>query len=278
MIWEHLFMRRPFQPSYVCYPESVGHFAEAPHHVCERQSGQFGYYNLHLIFNGEGWLDYRGKRYTLREGEGFLYRPGAAQQYGAAAANPWDIHWVHYEAMPWAELLRDGEDVWLFSFTAVDKLKRLFEQLKEACKESTKEDEAHISALLYELLLTIREHGVGLDNPLLRSAQERIRAAAELIRTRCVEPLTIAELAESSGYSTAHFCRLFRQTTGKTPVEFLTESRVTEAKRMLLSTSRPVKQIAIEAGFGQSSYFIRKFREAEGMTPDQYRRLFDSGR
>lgn len=276
MTLEHVFMRRPFRPGYLYYPESIGRYAGSPQHNCERAEGQFGYYNLHIVQAGEGWLDYRGKRYTLRQGDGFLYRPGAMQRYGASASEPWDICWVHYEEKHSTGLPEEGNDVWLFSLTEQDRIKGLFERLMAVCTEAAREDEAHVSALLYELLLTVREHGIGIDNPLLRSAQDRIRAAAESIRDRCSQPITIAELADAAGYSLSHFCRLFRQTTGKTPVEFMTESRVAESKRLLLSTDWPVKRIAIETGFGQSSYFIRKFREVEGMTPEQYRGLFDS--
>ncbi|MGW8441766.1 helix-turn-helix domain-containing protein [Paenibacillus sp. S33] len=48
---------------------------------------------------------------------------------------------------------------------------------------------------------------------------------------------------------------------------------MTLAKHLLVSTALTVKQIALETGFHQSSYFIKRFREHTGITPEQFRQL-----
>ena len=48
------------------------------------------------------------------------------------------------------------------------------------------------------------------------------------------------------------------------------------AKLLLASTKLSVAQIALQSGFQQSSYFIKVFRQLEGMPPNQYRRSFNS--
>ncbi|MNL70641.1 HTH-type transcriptional activator Btr [compost metagenome] len=81
-------------------------------------------------------------------------------------------------------------------------------------------------------------------------------------------------MARLSGYSSYHFLRLFRLVMGKTPNRFLTDCRLARAKLLLVSTGLTVAEIARQAGFAQSSYFIKVFREFEGMPPNQYRRVF----
>ncbi|MNW14347.1 HTH-type transcriptional regulator GadW [compost metagenome] len=54
---------------------------------------------------------------------------------------------------------------------------------------------------------------------------------------------------------------------------FLLEARLLHAKRLLATTGLPVKTVALEVGFSQTSYFGRRFREREGMTPLEFRNL-----
>lgn len=63
---------------------------------------------------------------------------------------------------------------------------------------------------------------------------------------------------------------------GKTPNRYLSDCRMARAKLLLVSTELSVAQIALQSGFHQSSYFIKVFRQLEGMPPNQYRRLFSS--
>jgi AraC-like DNA-binding protein len=58
------------------------------------------------------------------------------------------------------------------------------------------------------------------------------------------------------------------------PTHYLTECRILFAKKLLVSTPLAIKQIALEAGFGQSSYFISQFHRMTGMTPQQFREMY----
>ena len=102
----------------------------------------------------------------------------------------------------------------------------------------------------------------------------RMREAAEYIRTHCTEPLTLLQMAEQAEFSTYYFSRMFHEVMGRTPMEWLFECRLVVAKQLLMSTGWTIKQVAENSGFSQSSYFIARFREHIGMTPQEYRRLY----
>ena len=55
--------------------------------------------------------------------------------------------------------------------------------------------------------------------------------------------------------------------------EFLLESRLLHAKQLLATTNLSIKQITLETGFSQSSYFIRCFKTQENVTPMQFRMM-----
>ncbi|MDR1668891.1 MAG: family 43 glycosylhydrolase [Oscillospiraceae bacterium] len=102
---------------------------------------------------------------------------------------------------------------------------------------------------------------------------ERLNECLTFIDRRCNENLTLEITADFSGFSKFHFARWFREYSGFTFHEFLTKSRVDKAEAMLLSTSRPVSEIALEAGFQSTSTFNRAFKKLKECTPQEYRFL-----
>lgn len=82
----------------------------------------------------------------------------------------------------------------------------------------------------------------------------------------------VEELASLMYLSVNQFERKFKQVFQISPMKFLTGYRVHRACYDLLHTDHTVTQIAIRNGFYDHSHFIRHFRNAMGMTPNQYRR------
>ena len=78
-------------------------------------------------------------------------------------------------------------------------------------------------------------------------------------------------MARTACLSPAHFARLFKNTTGRTPHQFVSDRRLALAKTMLAEPDRPIAEIAYAAGFSSQANFARAFRLATGMTPGQFR-------
>ena len=76
------------------------------------------------------------------------------------------------------------------------------------------------------------------------------------------ENLTASELSGLSNYSEYYFMKLFRQYTGKTLVEYINDFRMEKAKYLLTHSDAPVTEIAMNVGFNSTSYFIKKFQQA----------------
>ena len=66
-----------------------------------------------------------------------------------------------------------------------------------------------------------------------------------------------------------YFCKLFRDVTGETPVEYITTYRLEMASEMLLSGAK-VTDVALDCGFNDLSYFIHIFKKNLGISPKQY--------
>jgi AraC family transcriptional regulator len=69
---------------------------------------------------------------------------------------------------------------------------------------------------------------------------------------------------------TAYFIRLFKQSTGLTPYQYVLQQRIERAKQLLRQGNRAIADVALECGFTSQSNFTRAFRRATGMTPKAY--------
>lgn len=84
--------------------------------------------------------------------------------------------------------------------------------------------------------------------------------------------LTIDEICKKAHLSKFHFCRLFKNTTGRTVMEYVLETRIVMAKNMLLNEKLSVTEISNRCGFSSISYFSRVFKEKTGVTPLDYKK------
>lgn len=84
--------------------------------------------------------------------------------------------------------------------------------------------------------------------------------------------ITLKELADMCHISETYFRRIFKRHTGKTPFEYLYNTRIKMSEMLLKSTNLPVTQIAMDVGYRSISSFNRHFKEYSGTTPVQYRK------
>jgi len=268
----------PAFSNYVCYPEFLGHYTKFPQHSERRAEGFLNSYNLHLIFDGEGYVFHQGERIQMGKGRGFLFARGAYQQYGSDISEPWDVRWVHFRTELSLPLLEevDHNRGYFFTFDLGTGLELKFNEMYQLSANFETRNEPKLSALLYEILATLLQNSEPLHGAVATETRQSIRSTADIIHGECGKPWTLESMARLSGYSSYHFLRLFRLIMGKTPNRYLTDCRLAKAKQLLVSSELSVAQIALVAGFSQSSYFIKVFKEVEGMPPNQYRRAFRS--
>jgi AraC family transcriptional regulator len=100
----------------------------------------------------------------------------------------------------------------------------------------------------------------------------RLRTLKELVHARLEAELTLVEMAQSVELSTAHFARMFRESTGETPHQFVLRQRVERAKEVLRSPNGRIIDIAVACGFKTQEHFAQVFRKICGVSPTEYRR------
>ena len=101
---------------------------------------------------------------------------------------------------------------------------------------------------------------------------KRLNAGRDFIADNYQTPLSLSEIAQSSYMSPYHFLRVFKDTYGETPNEFLIRLRIEEAKRMLITESFSVSEVCEKVGYASLGSFSSLFLKQVGMAPTSYRR------
>jgi AraC family transcriptional regulator len=99
----------------------------------------------------------------------------------------------------------------------------------------------------------------------------RLRRIRELVEAKMERELSLDDLAQSVGLSTAHFARMFRKSTGETPHQFVLRQRLERAKAMLRAPAARVLDVAVACGFKTQQHFAQVFRYFCGTSPTEYR-------
>jgi len=99
----------------------------------------------------------------------------------------------------------------------------------------------------------------------------RLRTIRELVDAKLEDDLSLDEMAQSVGLSTAHFARMFRKSTGQTPHQFVFRQRIERAKAMLRARDVRVLDVALACGFKTQQHFAQAFRGVWGVSPTEYR-------
>ena len=107
--------------------------------------------------------------------------------------------------------------------------------------------------------------------PVRTSMLISIRSILDELDRRFAQEISLSELAERYHVSTSCLTRHFREYVGMSPMQYITQSRLTLAKYLLMNTDQPVSQVATACGFKDASNFIRRFKEQFGCSPLQFR-------
>ena len=100
----------------------------------------------------------------------------------------------------------------------------------------------------------------------------KLARVKELVESSLDQDLTLEALADEAGYSRAHFLRMFRESMGMTPHQYVIQRRIAYAEKLLATNESGVAEIAVACGFSSQAHLTLAFRKQTGMTPAEYRR------
>ncbi|CAI8746525.1 AraC family transcriptional regulator [Pseudomonas donghuensis] len=135
------------------------------------------------------------------------------------------------------------------------------------------------SSLAHEILDHALLSQVGLRQGLRLKgglAAHQRRQLREYVEGHLDQPLSLGELAALCNLSEYHFARMFRESFGLPPHQYLLARRLAKARQLLRHGQLPLGEVALLCGFASASHFSNRFRQALGATPGAYRTALKS--
>lgn len=113
--------------------------------------------------------------------------------------------------------------------------------------------------------------------PVIRQSQasERLTQVFDYINSNLKKTIALKDVAKIVNLTPESFCRYFKQKTGKRFIDYLHETRIFNAKQLLLNSDFTVAEIAYKSGFKTASNFNKLFKKNTGFCPTEFRKVSD---
>lgn len=134
-----------------------------------------------------------------------------------------------------------------------------------------------IKAGLLQMIGILMEAGLMCHSPGAESQKiTAIKTVLTYITDHYQDKLYVQDLASQVNMNEQYFCRFFKRSIGKTPIDYINDYRLNKVIRLLESTDSPVTEICLECGFNNMGNFQRLFKRKTGTTPLQYRKSYQA--
>ena len=115
--------------------------------------------------------------------------------------------------------------------------------------------------------------GEAVEQTNARLTQAQMNRLISVVKDRADYRMTVGEMADTVGLSESWFANVFKQTTGKTPLQWQLGKRIDLAQNMLTDSDLSVAAIAAQLGFSDQAHLTKTFRQVAGETPAAWRRI-----
>lgn len=227
-------------------------------------------YSLHYIIKGKGYFKVNNITYSLTAGESFIIFPETESFYYPDSDDPWEYIWIDFK----------GEEAkFLLSMTGLtqhspvapafnENLESFFHIIEDSNLKSF--EKVRSNSRLRLLLSYYMEHFPKADTS---DKTDYVLSAKEYIENNYwKDNLTVSEIVDYTKIERTYLFRLFKESTGKSVLNYLTSYRIHRAGYLLQHSSLSIKSIACSVGYIDQLYFSKVFKKSTSYSPSEYRK------
>lgn len=273
---------RRSSPAYPSLPE-CGILVFESHHSANfsMEVKRFPFHKLCWIPVGRGALEFGSSRLLLGKDELLLIPAENEHRFVDNPTAPLTLVFAHFSDT----VVKENQALQLLlpefkqRFQSPFPIVQMHSYRRSAVRDIFKRmllEQAHSSpeaiAILYAGLIDLLVHLLRSE-PLERTAsisrEQALDGTLDYIEHFFHTTISVKDLAEMCGISSRRYSDLFKQRTGKTVVQYLSERRITYAQERLRQTGQ-IMYAAVAAGFSDITHFYRVFKRMTNMTPGEY--------
>lgn len=236
------------------------------------------HYLFHYVISGTGLLmsnDSSGRTntYQIRSGQGFMIFPKQINTYIADEKLPWEYAWVEFDGLKAKESLEMAGltmDSPIYHPGARDLSLELKNEMLYIAQHSD-QSPFHLIGHLYLMLDYLTRSS---SKRLMQTGKIRdfyIKEAISFIEQNFQNDISVEDIAGFCNLNRSYFGKIFRDTLGKSPQEFLISYRMSKAAELLKLTELSVGDISSAVGYLNQLHFSRAFKKIYGTSPRQWR-------
>lgn len=232
---------------------------------------------LIIVTEGTLYITSNNVSYTVHEGQCIFLRAGEEHYGTIPSKGRLSYLWVHfYEDTDFITEDKPGSEfAWCFPeyFKLVDfgRAVQLFNILMNISFDESSQTQIMTDYALKLLLVEITRQS---NEQNVNNVPSNIVSAMAWIKNHYYRHFDVSELADYIGYNADYLSTVFKKHTGFSVIQYTNKIRIKAAKIFLSDFGTSVKETAYSCGFTDDKYFIRVFKQYEGITPSEYQKTF----
>lgn len=259
------------------YAQEIGDFYAGPNYFTTRWG--FPSYLLKMTIDGCGILEYDGQTHKVPAGHFFWVDCNKPQHYYTdPEVGSWHVMWVHFygaNAQSYYDAFLTGNHNRPVAAFPLDlSIYDIFTELLRI--ETTGVNQLKADLLISGLLTQLMSQCViaTMSSKETNDVPQIVQAVRLHLQNHYKEKHTLQDLGARFNINPFYLQKQFKRYTGQSPTEFLIYLRINRAKELMRSNRYPIGEIAYAVGIENLGYFTRLFKQQEGMTPQEYRKLW----
>lgn len=259
------------------YLQETGDFWAGPDYYTTREG--FSSYLIKLTLAGCGVLEYRGQRHLVPPGHFFWIDCRKWQSYRThTERGNWHVLWVHFfgaNAQFYYDsfLMQNGGSP-VAAAPLDSSIYQAFYSILALDNSGSNQQKTDLEAanLLTQLVSACTLATMSANHP--DGIPQTMQAVRLYLMQNFQEKITLEDLGAMFNLNPFYLQKQFKRYVGQSPTEYQIYLRMTHAKELMRTTQKSIGEIAYEVGIDNPGYFTRRFKQQEGITPQEYRRLW----
>ncbi len=213
-----------------------------------------GYYLIHYICDGKGYIYNESGKHTAKKGDIFIIKPGERVTYRASKKEPWHYIWIGFTGERAKKLDKITE-------TVIPYYRNSFYDIPD-CERYVNTREEFLAGKAFEIMSELFNDEKAKPN--------YIRQVTDYISANYMNNISIENISDALGLDRRYLSRIFKAKMGKGLQEYLIDTRINYSKQ-LLKEDYAVKEVASMVGYNDEFNFSKMFKKKTGVSPREYK-------
>lgn len=233
---------------------------------------------LFYVMRGEGSFLVEDEKFAVKEDDLIVVNPNVAHTEISVPDTPLEYIVLGISGLQF--LSEEKDEVYDYSVhNYYDYKHEILFYLRTLVEEIKNEDENYeaITQNLLEILILniLRRTKKKIQIKATKKVTKECRFIEQYINEHYAEDITLQKLSDLTYLNKYYIVHVFKKYKGLSPINYLIERRIEEAKNLLETTNYSVSKISDIIGFSSQSYFSQTFKKEMDMTPNQYRKRIE---